>query len=584
MGFLDYRPRGRERLSSLPLYCILILLATLIVVLGAPVDVHAERSSPAALARVDSSLSDESFKSASSASVGSEPSSGASSPRSWDREDRSGSGHYEADVSSATTSPDAARSFKSQAALAMKGVKGAGTYEDPLIPLAAHPLDNGAPDLYLQQPANQHIRDAIAQLPQSRDHSLLVSMADKLDPLGYRLYKFYNEPYAAIHRERVPTGLHGVEDMEDGAGSLSREAEQVQTDQQGHVVQLRQPGGRGAWFKSKLDAALWKLRTHLSDLKDTIAVGRDRSLANYHTTGGIPAFYGRNDILLGYTVPVDARRVAQERGEVRIFYDPLRPQNQVRLTYHGELRKPGDALAPEDDPNWHAYKTAEHRALPLPKHWRDTNVDEATKIRWAQGRMTDSENGDWTWSGTRNRWPDKWDAQRAKWRAKWEAGRQNLYNAPNRLRNWNRSRPSAAQVVAGWRTNLVSLPNRVQNWYRSGRQTEGAPAGACAGGVCDLQSGRASRPSDWKSTLTTAWSKVSSPFTRRPATAPSAPAADPQDAALSASRPPSWAQAAAQKFKTAKDRFAALVPFNRTPTTTTIVEQAGDAVSHVHRR
>ncbi len=73
-------------------------------------------------------------------------------------------------------------------------------------------------------------------------------------------------------------------------------------------------------------------------------------------------FWGRNEMDVGLTVPVEARRAAQKYGKAQVFYDPLDPKTQVRLVYTGRKRTPVE-VAPDTD--FRAFKVDPKKALPF---------------------------------------------------------------------------------------------------------------------------------------------------------------------------------------------------------------------------
>ncbi|KAJ9473929.1 Peptidyl-prolyl cis-trans isomerase A [Pseudozyma hubeiensis] len=380
--------------------------------------------------------------------------------------------------------------------------------------LVAKNLPNGGEDVYLTSPENQRIKDAIKALPQSRNYYQLITTPDPAAPGGSRVYRYYNEPYGTRY-ERLPymppflSRIRRLEAQDHQRKPPSYEEEQIL-----HAPQ------KGTQVGRKLSDAQWKLRTHLDDLKDVIAVGRDRRLANYHTTGGVAALYGREEIGMGKTIPSEARRIAQELGQVHVFYDPDRPQNQVRVAYHGPLLPPGrqTPLAPAD--HFSAYIVPKDRALPLPKHWRDEGLDERTRSLRALRRMREAENGEWRTVDIRDRWPAKWDQKTNEWRNKVNGWRQSMQNAPTKVKEWYRGRGQNADVGtdrAGqeaqqqadgpWRQRLGDAWIKAKGRWTQPRREPDVDASRAAAAVAD-----SSQPSPvtraWTDTLNNAVQKV----------------------------------------------------------------------------
>lgn len=338
--------------------------------------------------------------------------------------------------------------------------------------LAAKNLPNGEQDVYLKSPENQHVKDAIKALPQSRNYYQLVTTPDPAAQGGSRVYRYYNEAYGTRY-ERVPympPFLRRIRQLE--AEDHQRNPPSYEEEQ---ILRAPQTGTQAAG--RKLSEAQWKLRTHIKDLQDVIAVGRDRRLANYHTTGGVAALYGREEIGIGRTIPSEARRIAQELGQVHVFYDPDRPQNQVRVVYNGPLLPPGrqTPLAPAEQ--FRAYIVPKDRALPLPKHWRDQGLDERTRSLRTLRRMREAENGEWRTVDIRDRWPAKWDQKKDEWRA----------------------------TVNGWRQSVQNAPTKVKEWYNSRGQRVDAGTDR-AGQEAQQQKNRPSHA--WRQTLVDAWTKA----------------------------------------------------------------------------
>lgn len=474
----------------------------------------------------------------------------------------------------------------------------AESFKDP----ANQQSKDGVPDVYLRNPANQHIKEAIKRLPQSRDYYQLVAMADPAAPGGYRVYRYYNEPYAALHYEQVPYNQRFLYRLKD----LENEAHKTALDTPDYQRKLRTIGWR--WkgrpadldpteplpprefvrpipgntlqkakqaFLSKFADQQWKMRTHLSDIKDAIAVGKDRRLANYHTTGGIAALYGREEFGIGKTIPPEARRIAQELGQVHVFYDWERPQDQVRVAYTGPLRPPGRAtpLAPPED--FRAYVVPPNRALPLPKHWRDAGLDEQTKTVRALMRMNEAENGEWRTMDIRDRWPAKWEQKTADLRAK--------------LQGWQ---AKLKQKQAEWRAQVQGRPRNLRDPPRSsetGNEAAGEAGSAGAEPTAEQQMGRSSR--GWRQALTGAWNKATGRWTSdrqqvATPTPPNGPTAPAEQTAASRTWSHTLSDAARrvkQATSSAKDKLAGLV--RSTPSTSTVVtENAQHIVAPMRRR
>ncbi|SJX63987.1 uncharacterized protein SRS1_11226 [Sporisorium reilianum f. sp. reilianum] len=421
-----------------------------------------------------------------------------------------------------------------------------------------HPLDNGAPDVNLQHPANQHIRDAIARLPE-RDGAEIVAFPNAAEPGGHVVYAYANEPHTAFHRERFNVLPTVVKFRQGREGPKAREMVVRPIPGTGQVEQLPPDATfRQAEFErpppmSQADAWRWKLRTRLSDAKDALAVGRDRSLAGYHTTGGVPALYGWTGVDQGHIIPPEARRIAQQRGEVRIFYNPHSPLEQIRFTYDGPLRSPSDPLLPPTDAHFHTYEVPPSRALPLPKQWRDAGEAEDEREASALERMHKSQEGTWELPPHLRenyaipprtfpeRWPDAWDRKRAEWAAKAKQLPQRTSDAWTRVKTWSSNLPQRVRDTS----------DRLRAWYAA------RPAGGAAGAASEPGTGRLA---NWRANLGQAWAK--SPFSRRPSAAPTT------DAALSDVQSAVDATAPSTTDATQRsNRWSSWRPFTRRPAT-----------------
>lgn len=386
-------------------------------------------------------------------------------------------------------------------------------------PLAAKSLPDGKPDTWLRDPANAAISQAISRLPPGRETYQHVSMADPTAPGGYQVYRFYKMADGSMQRARVPyipDFLHDVKALEDdkrelAGGDPAAEKKMSKTIGWGNNVRPTLPKGEDEFslatrppppssssserpttkigslmqkIKTKLNQAHRSLRTPISDLKDTLAVFIDPQLQRYHTTGGIPAVYGREEILHGYTIPPEARRIAQERGQAIVFYSPFDHTRQVRITYTGSdrLRPIGSQqqpLAPESE--FKTFLIPPEKALPLPRHWRGDqySLDRKETTQRALDRMKDFEQADWTYN-LRERWP-------AKWGRKWTQGVQ-------RAGETGRNAWQKIGKIADART-----------WFRPNVQP------VAGDGVNEARGGGSStamNPSSWKQTVSKGWEKA----------------------------------------------------------------------------
>ncbi|CBQ68353.1 conserved hypothetical protein [Sporisorium reilianum SRZ2] len=422
-----------------------------------------------------------------------------------------------------------------------------------------HPLDNGAPDVNLQHPANQHIRDAIARLPE-RDGAEIVAFPNAAEPGGHVVYAYANEPHTAFHRERFDVLPTVVKFRQTREGPKAREMVvrpipgTGQVEQQPPDATFRQAEFERPPPMSQADAWRWKLRTRLSDAKDALAVGRDRSLAGFHTTGGVPALYGWTGVDQGHIIPPEARRIAQQRGEVRIFYNPHNPLEQKRFTYDGPLRSPSDPLLPPTDAHFHTYDVPPSRALPLPKQWRDAGEAEDEREARALERMHKSQEGTWELPPHLRenyaipprtfpeRWPDAWDRKRAEWAAKAKQLPQRTSDAWTRVKTWSSNLPQRVRDTS----------DRLRAWYAA------RPAGGAAGAASEPGTGRLA---NWRANLGQAWAK--SPFSRRPSAAPTT-----TDAALRDAQSAVDATAPSTTDATQRpNRWSSWRPFTRRPAT-----------------
>lgn len=241
---------------------------------------------------------------------------------------------------------------------------------------------------------------------------------------------------------------------------------------------------------SPLQKARWKLSTFADDIRDIHAVGRDRSLMDYHTTGGVPAIYGWRDRTGEPVMPTEARRIAQTKGEVRVFYNPFDPLDQKRFTYTGTLRQPGEALLPHTDPGFHAYDVTQRTAKPLPRHWRDAGLSEEERSDRAGRRQFSSADGQWSAEDETQRWPVKWDKTKAELAGKVKSLREGVVAAPGRVRAWGQSLPQ----------QLTDTSTRVRNWYAARQASRSA------------QDARPGRFTMWRDTARQAWART--PFAR----------------------------------------------------------------------
>ncbi|SPO28671.1 uncharacterized protein UTRI_04549 [Ustilago trichophora] len=412
-----------------------------------------------------------------------------------------------------------------EAELRAKMIKGPNRFDLPR-PVLAERLPDGTIDYELQSPvhkdidqwqsaANKRIRDKVLSLPAGDpEHFQHVVFEDERAPGGYRVFRFSNQGDGSVRRQvenHIPDLLHDLMLYEDHlretwphdiANSIikghgwdsSRPVVRPGQDNWARAVKaVTAAPPTDAWgramekYKGKVADARWKLQTKLSDLKDVIAVGRDRSLEAYHTTGGIPAVYGRHTLTTGMMIPVEARRIAQQRGEARIFYDPFNPKSQIRLTYAGPLKKPNDELLPES--HFRTYLVKDPKlALPLPIHWREkpakVGLEEEIADRVKKG-ITDSRDAEielrrphlieylnWVtkfdhkneWKGSVPfRWPtQKWDPAKARMQQGVQVFGQRLNNGWNNVNIGLNNAWQRARGIGGSRTwfNPQPSPNR----------------------------------------------------------------------------------------------------------------------------
>ncbi|SPO28163.1 uncharacterized protein UTRI_04549_B [Ustilago trichophora] len=273
-------------------------------------------------------------------------------------------------------------------------------------PVLAERLPDGTIDYELQSGANKRIREKVLTLPVGDPRYFQhVVVADDGAPGGYRVFRYSHQKDGSVFRQtenHIPDILHDLMLYEDHLKETERE-ELAKSTIKSHGWDSLRPVVRAgeddwsravkgvtaappkdAWgramdkYKGKVADARWKLQTKMSDLKDVIAVGRDRSLEKYHTTGGIPALYGRQMITNGMVIPAEARSIAQQRGEARIFYSPFDEKSQIRITYDGQLKKPTDELLPPS--HFRTYLVKDPKlALPLPRHWREKKKPEGNQ-------------------------------------------------------------------------------------------------------------------------------------------------------------------------------------------------------------
>ncbi|TKY89883.1 hypothetical protein EX895_001180 [Sporisorium graminicola] len=236
------------------------------------------------------------------------------------------------------------------------------------------------------------------------------------------------------------------------------------------------------------DSLRWKLHTLRSDYRDFGAVGRDHSLAHHYTTAGVPALYSWSDEHGTPVMPSEARRLAQQYGEVRVFRNPHDAFDQYRLTYDGELRPPGDVLLPETDPHFHTYKVPRERALPTPRAWRDSGLTDAQKSARAVGRMMQAADGTLKPGYGSERWPIRWDRTRAELAAKARSVRGAISAAPDRAVAFGKTVPQ----------RVSDMSNRLRGWYATHQSGEAPSEG-------DAQLGRLAR---WKESVRQSWAKI----------------------------------------------------------------------------
>ncbi|SYW83580.1 uncharacterized protein UHO2_06794 [Ustilago hordei] len=261
------------------------------------------------------------------------------------------------------------------------------------IALAAEPLPSGALDKYLTNPANSHIKEAISQLPQTTDAYQLVSYSDPTAPGGAQVYRFYNKPNHDVYRESVgyvPPILHDAKKAEAEIKETYPSDQNLAKKKVGFNLKNNMIGEpenaekfstpRSAFssrlakvkdsISSRFAPVQEKMRIHLADLKDHIAIAKNPRIVNYYTTGGKPAVHEFGETASDRTIPYQARDAAQTFGEARVFYDPKNYKNQVRVVYTGQ--SPGGGLAPPE--MFGTSVVPENKALPWPKAWRPEGV------------------------------------------------------------------------------------------------------------------------------------------------------------------------------------------------------------------
>ncbi len=313
--------------------------------------------------------------------------------------------------------------------------------------MQAQRLPNGALDLHLGGAANAHIMRELKQTG-----TVVVSMEDPASVGGMRLYEYTLGRYG-LERKRVPVTtqfLEEVRHLETGAPLAAG----------GRVTLPRpivpaEPAATG--WRAKLASA----RSALRKAQDAIAVGLDPRLEHVYTTRGVPAIYGRTDPILGKTIPVEARRLAQEFGEVRVFYDPYRPWDQTKLVYRGGTVAKGE-LAPESA--FKAVVVPREQALPLPKAWQgheDMAQDALTRIKAMEaGQYAKDVPPRWP-SKLRQTLRDRWAALRTPAPANpavaGEAARPGFKAAARSV--WDKITAGATELknkVAAWRPSMPS--------------------------------------------------------------------------------------------------------------------------------
>ncbi len=139
-------------------------------------------------------------------------------------------------------------------------------------------------------------------------------MADKTEPDGKRVYKFFNRPFEGIAKERVPyipKMLYRVHEIEEESKAFVDDPQiaikrygwrwqarpnkdpvtgQIADVSKDEVITTDKDAPPATGWRAKLDEARVKMRTKLSDWRDAYAVGMDRSLENYYTTNGRRCF------------------------------------------------------------------------------------------------------------------------------------------------------------------------------------------------------------------------------------------------------------------------------------------------------
>ncbi|SYW83022.1 uncharacterized protein UHO2_04939 [Ustilago hordei] len=251
------------------------------------------------------------------------------------------------------------------------------------IALAAEPLPSGALDKYLTNPANSHIKEAISQLPQTTDAYQLVSYSDPTAPGGAQVYRFYNKPNHDVYRESVgyvPPILHDAKKAEaeiketypsdQNLAPISRQKVRWSNLKPSAITFSSRLAKVKDSISSRFAPVQEKMRIHLADLKDHIAIAKNPRIVNYYTTGGKPAVHEFGETASDRTIPYQARDAAQTFGEARVFYDPKNYKNQVRVVYTGQ--SPGGGLAPPE--MFGTSVVPENKALPWPKAWRPEGV------------------------------------------------------------------------------------------------------------------------------------------------------------------------------------------------------------------
>lgn len=315
--------------------------------------------------------------------------------------------------------------------------------------MQAQRLPNGALDFQLSGAANANIMRELKQTG-----TVVVSMEDPASVGGMRLYEYTLGRFGP-ERTRVPVTtmfLEEVRHLETGA-PLAATGGRVTIPR---PIVPAEPAATG--WRGKLASA----REALRKTKDAIAVGLDPRLEHVYTTRGVPAIYGRTDPILGKTIPVEARRLAQEFGEVRVFYDLYRPWDQTKLVYRGGVVRKGE-LAPESA--FKAVVVPREQALPLPKAWQgheDMAQDALTRIKAMEaGQYAKDVPPRWP-SKLRQTLRDRWAAFRTPAAAAspanvGEAARPGFKAAAKGV--WDKITASATELknkVAAWRPSMPS--------------------------------------------------------------------------------------------------------------------------------